>query len=209
MLRDDCVADPKLLAGKGSVRVKSTKDQFVKTAIDLFKSEGYEKTTVERICRECGVTKGAFYHHFTSKSDVLLNYYNYLLKDVVPMLMGLLDIESSVGQLWRALEYSIDATVSLGPDLLRHMLVADIDQGNILLNPYNDDKSTAEYVSFLLHLIENGQDSGEVRTQIPSKDLLFAYISGLVGIALNWSSSGGAYDEKAELHRLFDIIFRT
>ncbi|MBN1298347.1 MAG: TetR/AcrR family transcriptional regulator, partial [Actinobacteria bacterium] len=35
-------------------------------------SEGIENTDIDSICREAGLTKGAFYHHFGSKQQFLL-----------------------------------------------------------------------------------------------------------------------------------------
>lgn len=33
------------------------------------------------------------------------------------------------------------------------------------------------------------------------------FVSALIGIALDWSSNGGNFDEKAELRKIFDHIF--
>lgn len=37
-----------------------------------FRVRGYADTTVDDICRAAGVTKGSFFHHFKSKSDLVL-----------------------------------------------------------------------------------------------------------------------------------------
>ncbi len=51
----------------------------------LFYEQGYEKTSISQIAKECGLSKGALYHHFTSKQQVLEkichNHYE-LLKDI-------------------------------------------------------------------------------------------------------------------------------
>jgi TetR/AcrR family transcriptional repressor of nem operon len=36
------------------------------------RQKGYAATTVDDICREAGVTKGSFFHHFKSKDDLAL-----------------------------------------------------------------------------------------------------------------------------------------
>jgi len=40
---------------------------LVKAGIELFRRKGYIATTVDEICEEAGVTKGAFFHHYASK----------------------------------------------------------------------------------------------------------------------------------------------
>ena len=41
------------------------------TAIDCFSRFGYQGTSIDRIAREAGVTKGAIYYHYKDKSDLL------------------------------------------------------------------------------------------------------------------------------------------
>ena len=43
------------------------KAEFVDAAIALMSQKGYESTTIQDIIDEVGVSKGAFYHYFSSK----------------------------------------------------------------------------------------------------------------------------------------------
>ena len=47
------------------------KKEFMETALKLFNEKGYEKTTINDIIKAMGVSKGAFYHYFASKEDVI------------------------------------------------------------------------------------------------------------------------------------------
>jgi len=49
----------------------NTKAQIVAAAWELFATQGYDGATVEAIIDKVGVSKGAFYHYFASKEDVL------------------------------------------------------------------------------------------------------------------------------------------
>ena len=46
--------------------------QLLKAARTLFVKKGYQGTTTEQIARRAGLTKGALYHHFTNKEDILM-----------------------------------------------------------------------------------------------------------------------------------------
>ena len=48
----------------------ATRRKLLEAAIALMRRQGFSATTVERICAEAGVTKGAFFHHFQSKEDI-------------------------------------------------------------------------------------------------------------------------------------------
>jgi TetR/AcrR family transcriptional repressor of nem operon len=38
--------------------------------IDLVRSNGFAATRVDDVCAAAGVTKGSFFHHFSSKQDL-------------------------------------------------------------------------------------------------------------------------------------------
>src|SRR6201988_4147762 len=47
------------------------KKQLMSAAIDCFARLGYQGTTIDRIARDAGVTKGALYYHFRDKEELL------------------------------------------------------------------------------------------------------------------------------------------
>ena len=49
-----------------------SKTKLVEAAWQAIRTEGYAATTVDDICRQAGVTKGSFFHHFKTKDDLAL-----------------------------------------------------------------------------------------------------------------------------------------
>lgn len=45
----------------------SARDRLIEAALGAIRTQGYEATTVDKLCATAGVTKGAFFHHFKSK----------------------------------------------------------------------------------------------------------------------------------------------
>jgi len=52
-------------------RAKLTREKLIKAATELIRRKGYTATTIDHICKHSGVTKGAFFHHFKSKEDLV------------------------------------------------------------------------------------------------------------------------------------------
>ncbi|KJY42938.1 TetR family transcriptional regulator [Streptomyces sp. NRRL B-1568] len=52
-------------------RKSDTRERIQHTALGLFVSRGYEKTSLREIAEELGVTKAALYYHFKTKEDIL------------------------------------------------------------------------------------------------------------------------------------------
>jgi len=53
-------------------RSEETKAKIMEAAIKLFSTRGYNKASVDDICQEAGISKGAFYHHFKTKQMLFL-----------------------------------------------------------------------------------------------------------------------------------------
>lgn len=53
------------------LRSTETRKKILSASYTLFSHHGYEATGVAEICESAEISKGAFYHHFPSKKDVL------------------------------------------------------------------------------------------------------------------------------------------
>lgn len=50
----------------------SAKTRLLDAALQVIRSKGYSATTVDDVCTAAGVTKGSFFHHFSSKEDLAI-----------------------------------------------------------------------------------------------------------------------------------------
>ncbi|WP_186575812.1 TetR/AcrR family transcriptional regulator [Aquibacillus kalidii] len=53
------------------------KEKIITTAIDLFAEKGFHTTSIQEISEKSNVSKGAFYLHFHSKDELLLEIFKY------------------------------------------------------------------------------------------------------------------------------------
>jgi AcrR family transcriptional regulator len=63
-------------------RSEETRARLLQAASKQFSTNGYDAASVDDICEEAGVSKGAFYHHFSSKQAVFLALFEDWLKTV-------------------------------------------------------------------------------------------------------------------------------
>ncbi len=66
----------------------ATRSALIKTGRRLFGSNGYEKTSIEQICSEAGVTNGSLYHHFGDKAGLYAEIIATLDIEVTQVLKG-------------------------------------------------------------------------------------------------------------------------
>ncbi len=70
-------------------RSEETRANILDAAVRHFAISGYDAASVDDICEEAGVSKGAFYHHFPSKQTVFLALLQGWLKTIDTGLEGL------------------------------------------------------------------------------------------------------------------------
>lgn len=56
---------------KQEIKSKRSKDQIIQVALSLFSNKGYNETTMADLVAATGLSKGAVYHHFKSKEEIL------------------------------------------------------------------------------------------------------------------------------------------
>lgn len=71
-----------------------TKEKIIKKTINLFLKKGYDKTTIQDIIDEVGVSKGAFYHYFKSKEDILETISDEYVKKSIKIIDEVLNDEN-------------------------------------------------------------------------------------------------------------------
>lgn len=81
--------------------------RIIDAAVDLFSRKGFDGTSVQEVVDAARVTKGAMYHYFRSKDDLLFEIYHELITE---QLAGL---------------ERIRATHALAPDTL-HAVIVDL-----------------------------------------------------------------------------------
>ena len=62
-----------------SIPEGSIPEKLMHVSVELFATQGYAQTSVQQIVDAAGVTKGALYHYFKSKDDLLFDIYDRLL----------------------------------------------------------------------------------------------------------------------------------
>lgn len=147
---------------------EETINHILTVALNLFIQKGYEQTSIQDIINELGgLTKGAIYHHFKSKEEILQAVTDQMYKGVDEMLSGVRDDKELNGleKLRKISRISLDnpaqnEMASAAPNLLRNpkMLAAQIE--NIF------EKGVPLYIQ---PIIEEGMRDGSIRTEYPKE----------------------------------------
>ena len=176
------------LGPRGSYFPEATRATLLEASVALFGERGFHNTTVEQITDRAGVTKGAFYHHFESKEDVLRQIHAEYADEMV---RGARDVvaedQRPIDQL-RAL--IMRAVVTLG-NYASHVAVFYQEYRFLSGKSYAAIRAMHdEEEAILLDVIERGKAAGELRPDVDPKLLMFA-ISGITAWTYQWYQETG------------------
>jgi len=65
-------------------KAEATRARIVDVALDLFRRQGFEQTTMRGIAAEAGVSLGSAYYYFESKEDLVMAFYERAIEAMTP-----------------------------------------------------------------------------------------------------------------------------
>jgi AcrR family transcriptional regulator len=191
----------KATTGRGAVP-----QRLLATATRLFAERGFERTTVQEIVDAAGVTKGALYHYFGSKDDLLHEVYARVLRLQQERLDSFAGADAPVEQRLRAAAADVVVTS-----------IENYDDTTIFfrsmhqLSPEKQKQVRAErrrYHERFRALIEEGQGTGVFSTAVPA-DLVVDYHFGSVHHLGTWYRRDGRLSPREVADYLADLLLRA
>ena len=177
-----------------------------RAAVELFATQGYQTTSVQQIVEAAGVTKGAMYHYFASKDDLLFGIYDDLLTLQKSHLDAIIAAGGDVEDMMRAicadvLETSID-----------HLREGSVffQSLHLLSEPRRVEVSRRrrEYHDAFSAVIERGRREGRFRVDIPVGVLVAHFFSDAHYLA-QWYSPGGPESAALVAAQLTDLYLAS
>ncbi len=162
-------------------RSEETRHHILNSAIKLFSTNGYNAASVDDICSEAGVSKGAFYHHFPTKQSVFLALLNDWLKtlDVAMESMRRDTVPETLVQMTNTLPLVFQSAQDRLPMFLEFWLAAIRDETiwKATIAPYR------HYTEMFTKMIEAGIAEGSLK-KVDARAAAQAIVSMAVGLFL-------------------------
>jgi AcrR family transcriptional regulator len=163
-------------------------ERLLAEATRLFAKQGFDRTSVQEIVEAAGVTKGAMYHYFGSKDDLLHEIYGRVLREQTERLEKFAASEAPAPQRLKAAAADVVITTIENMDDVKIF-----GQSMHHLSPGKQRAVRAErrrYHEQFRALVEEGQRDQQFRTDVPA-DLVVDYFFGSVHHLGAWYRRNG------------------
>ncbi|MEW1548967.1 TetR/AcrR family transcriptional regulator [Streptomyces tsukubensis] len=180
--------------------------KLLSAATRLFAEHGYDKTSVQEIVEAAGVTKGALYHYFGSKEDLLQEVYGRMLRLQQERLDAFARSDAPVGVRLRSAAADVVVTTI---DNLHDATIFFRSMHH--LSPEKNKQVRAErrrYHERFRALVEEGQSSGVFSAATPA-DLVVDYHFGSVHHLSTWYRPDGPLTKEQVADHLADLLMRA
>lgn len=164
-------------------RVKRGEDaraDLKETAIDCFSRYGYQGTSIDRIAREAGVTKGAIYYHYKDKNDLLSAAVADRVAEFEDRVQSACEGADPEEALRRVVGVSIEHAISNDrPRFAIKLMVEAIDTHDPLLEEMRG--MMRRFRAFLRNIVRTGQDAGVFRRDADADAVAATLTSAVIG----------------------------
>jgi AcrR family transcriptional regulator len=171
--------EPAKRPGLRERKKQALRTHILDVSLTRFRSQGYDRTTVEDICELADVGKATFFRYFPTKQAVLAAHGLSMFEQLQESSGG---AQGAFDRL-RAFYQAVDAYVLSERELVR----AFIDAG--VLAPYSSHP--AEFVvhmfRFLTELVVSGQEDGSLSDTCPAHELAAALYAITHAAIAQWS----------------------
>jgi len=195
---------PKLKTSIRAVRSQMTRQRIFNTAVSLFLEKGYDSVTIDEICRSVGLTKGAFYSHFKSKDQIVLERMlavdEHYRTDILPLVENL---ESSIDKVLSFVRLVIAHMAELGKATVRIAYLTQIGYDEKLSAIMTEKRTLYKIIQAL---VAEAQEKGELRSDLSSAQITQVIIHNIRGIVYNWCLSPSKFDLQEAGEDLIQVL---
>lgn len=161
----------------------TTKNTIIKESSNLFNTQGYKATSISDITKATGLTKGAIYRHFESKSDLeqqaLRNLSKLMFGEIGASIRAAKTFQTKMEAIFTFFETYMHSPLYEGGCPLLNVAVEADDTNTVLRQQaYN---MLAQLKASIAKLIDNGIKNQQVRPDIEVDSYSTIFIATLEG----------------------------
>jgi TetR/AcrR family acrAB operon transcriptional repressor len=165
---------------------EQTRQHILKAAIVVMNNRGISSTRFEDIAVEADVTRGAIYHYFKSKNEIILAIHDNMKKQMMELFEKYIsaDIDPVI-----SLKNGLKAVFTRFEDDKNYREIEQLFLKAEFASLLKDDKELCklfeknkkETICDMLELVKRGQEAGSLRRDIQMENLGFAIIAFYIG----------------------------
>lgn len=182
-----------------------TKQKIIDIALQLFNEYGFEKVTIKQICTKLGLGRSAFYYHFRSKEQILVEYYRPDKAYTTERMAWIISAPTNIERAFRvqlAIEHHISEIND--PESLMYYMAYSIKK-----DIQDEIIDAIQVKTLLLPLIKNGQKNGEIRNEANPEVICDTALNIQRGLLMHYCMKKGKLNREKLLRDQLKALYNT
>ncbi len=171
-------------AGRRQRRREETREKIYQAALRLLAERGYNATTIEAITEAADVGKGTFFNYFESKDHVLLRFRDKRIDIIQSLLNEKKTSHASLASVLHTLAIALTREFGMNAALFQSFIIAAFTHGKVQSGM---SEGLAKGRKLISDLIAQRQQQGEIRNDLSSRDIAYAFQRMVLGTLVLWS----------------------
>ena len=163
-----------------------TRQKITKIAMYLFKKQGFDSTTMEKIAEEVDISKATLYNYFPVKESIISDYWQNNVRDLKYHLLKMIQLmPDTSSRIQKTFTKAATELFKSKQDIYKVYLSHWLKNFN---NPSVSKRMESGFEDIFTMIIKLGQQSGDIRKDLPLellvKHLEFMFLTACI----NWLS---------------------
>jgi len=193
--------------------VKNTREHILNVAFHLFLQKSFKEVTLKDIVEKTGLSKGAFYHYFTSKEQLFLELVNHVFTSVLEIPFEKFSKESLYHFYIDYVNYYVENLKQQnksGEDSAPSFNYISLIFDAIKLFPDFQEKlllSKQVQLNAWKEIIHEARNKGEIQSPMNDEQIANMFINSSGGVEMNSIFEGSSEDIGRNLLNLWDSFY--
>lgn len=182
---------------------ESTKHQkrIIEAAVSLFRENGYEKVSVNDICREAGIARSTFYLNFAGKKEIINKILSDARLDREDFFGDFIAAPNDFERMWILCNRYLSVAIHFGPELtgalFRLELLGEVDIMDI----------THQVDEWMIQLTANSQKAGVIKSPEPADIIAPLGVDIAYYSTYEWCKRKGDFNLRRVVRRRAEAIY--
>jgi AcrR family transcriptional regulator len=196
----------KRIKGNRTERKKeTTRRKIMDVAMDLFRQQGVESTTMEQIAAEVDIAKGTLYNYFSVKEAIIDEYIKRSFQENnderVRQIRTMPDTRSRLNHYFQVMFEG----VRTHRDIFEKYLIYRM-QTMVTYQPEESERSGFQLTA--AEIIGLGRENGEIRSDLPFHVVLELFEFAFIELVKQFFAQSGNFDAPARIEQYVDLCLR-
>lgn len=186
---------------KRQIQAAETKNKILTKALLLIAKNGYDNTSIQEICNSAEVSTGAFYHHFKSKENIIIESYKQFDVKALEYSTNNLSDKSPLEKIQKIVLFQISYAKMMSLDTMRQFYRSQLTSGREFFI-----SNQRQYPKILINYLSEAQLANVLSNKLTPEEQSRYILRLARGTIYDWCAHNGTFDMESEITISLDML---